>query len=150
MKDLSRVCQNLKNNQTRDPLEMLNELFKPGVMGKDFKEAVLCLMNGVKKTMVVPSQMQLSNITTLFKHKGSRFDLNNERGIFILTVFRKIFDRLIYNDKYQDIDAGMSDSNIGARRQRNIKNHWFVVYGIINSVLNEENSCIDIGNYWHL
>ena len=147
MKDLSRVCQNLKNNQTRDPLEMLNELFKPGVMGKDFKEAVLCLMNGVKKSMVVPSQMQLSNITTLFKNKGSRFDLNNERGIFILTVFRKFFDRLIYNDKYQDIDKGMSDSNIGARRQRNIKNHLFVVYGIINSVLNEENSCIDIGIY---
>ena len=136
MKDLNRVCQNLKNNQTRDPLGMLNELFKPGVMGQDFKEAVLLLANGVKLEMVVPSQMQLSNITTLFKNKGSRFDLNNERGIFIPTVFRII---LIYNDKYQDIDKGMSDSNIGARRKKNIKNHLFVVYGIINSVLNEKN-----------
>ena len=41
----------------------------------------------------------------------------------------------------------MSDSNIGARRKKNIKNHLFVVYGIINSVLNEENCCIDIGIY---
>ena len=60
---------------------------------------------------------------------------------------RKIFDKLIYNDKYKDIDAGMSDSNIGARRQKNIKNHLFVVYGIINSILHEEKSCIDICIY---
>ena len=92
----------------------------------------------------MPTFMQLSNITTLYKNKGSRFDMDNDRGIFILTVFRKIFDRLIYNDKYEDIDTGMSDSNIGARKQKNIKNHLFIVYGIINSVLNEENSCINI------
>ena len=60
---------------------------------------------------------------------------------------RKIFDKLIYNDKYEDIDGGMSDSNIGARRQKNIKNHLFVVYGIINSILHEEKSCIDICIY---
>ena len=37
----------------------------------------------------------------------------------------------------------MSDSNIGSRKDRNIKNHLFILYGIINSVLKEENSCID-------
>ena len=41
----------------------------------------------------------------------------------------------------------MSDSNIGARRKKNIKNHLFVVYGIINSILHEEKFCIDIGIY---
>ena len=107
---------------------MLNELFKPGVIGQDLKEALLLMMNGVKMEMMIPTLMQLSNITTLFKNKGSRFDLNNERGIFILSIFRKIFDKLIYDDKYQDIDNGMSDSNIGARRQKNIKNHFCIMY----------------------
>ena len=41
----------------------------------------------------------------------------------------------------------MSDSNIDARRQKNIKNHLFVVYGIINSMMNEEKCCIDICIY---
>ena len=41
----------------------------------------------------------------------------------------------------------MSDSNIGGRRQKNIKNHLFIVYGIINSTLYEEKSCVDIGIY---
>ena len=88
--------------------------------------------------------MQVSNITTLFKNKGSRFSMENERGIFILSVLRKIFDKLIYNEKSQDIDAGMSDSNIGARKHQNIKNHLFIVYGVINQVL-QEKSCIDLG-----
>ena len=104
-------------------------------------------MNGSKYEMLVPSMLLLSNITTLYKNKGSRFELNNERGIFILSVLRKILDKLIYNDKYQDIDNGMSDSNIGGRRNKNIKNHLFVVYGIINSTLHEEKTCIDICIY---
>ena len=41
------------------------------------------------------------------------------RGIFILSVFRKIFEVIIE----EDIDHGMSDSNIGAKRQTNIKIH---------------------------
>ena len=40
----------------------------------------------------------------------------------------------------------MSDSNIGARKGKNIKNHLFIVYGIINSVI-EEGKCVDIRIY---
>ena len=43
----------------------------------------------------------------------------NDRGIFILSIFRKIVDKLIYHDKYEKIDSYMSDSNIGARRMKN-------------------------------
>ena len=74
-------------------------------------------------------------------------EMKNDRGIFIITVFKKILDKLLYEDKYPHIDANMSDSNIGARKNMNIKNHLFVVYGVINSVLNEEKSCIDIQVY---
>ena len=41
----------------------------------------------------------------------------------------------------------MSDSNIGARRKKNIPNHLFVIYGIINSVIQGEAGCIDIQIY---
>ena len=145
--DLEKVIKSLKNNQTRDPHGMINELFKPGVIGQDLKKAVLDLMNGIKKEMVMPPFMELSNITTLYKSKGSRLDMDSDRGIFILTVLRKILDKLLYNDKYKDIESGMSDSNIGARKKQNIKNHLFVVYGIMNSVIYEEKGCMDISTY---
>ena len=44
----------------------------------------------------------------------------------ILTFPKKILDKLIYSDKYKDIDKRMTDSNIRARRDRSIKNHLFI------------------------
>ena len=65
--------------------------------------------------------MELADITSIYKNKGSRQDLKNDRGIFILPVVRKIVDNMIYCDDYDDIDLFMSDSNIGARK----KNFFF-------------------------
>ena len=45
---------------------------------------------------------------------------------------------MIYNDKYDTIDKSMSDSNIGARKAKNIINHIFVVNTIIHDVLNKK------------
>ena len=73
--------------------------------------------------------------------------MNNDRGIFVVSVLRMILDSLIYEEKYPQVDRNMSDSNIGARRDRNIRNHLFVLYGIINAVLNGNDGCMDIQIY---
>ena len=36
----------------------------------------------------------------------------------------------------------MSDSNVGARKNMNVRNHLFIIYGIINDVLHKEDHCI--------
>ena len=89
----------------------------------------------------------MANITTIYKKKGSRNLLENDRGIFTLSVYRKIIDRLVYREKYPLIDEKMSDSNIGARRNKNIKNHLFIVYAVINDVLRSKSQCIDLQIY---
>ena len=148
LSDIEKITKSLRNNQTRDPNGMFNELLKPNVMGKDLKISILHLMNGMKHNLFFPEYMQFSNISSIYKNnRKSRFDIENERGIFILPVLRKLFDKLIYQDKYPSIDQNMSDSKIGARRGKNIKNHLFIIYAIINSVLVEEKSCIDIQIY---
>jgi hypothetical protein len=81
----------------------------------------------------------------IYKKKGSCQDLNNDRGIFVVSVMRMILDSLTYAEKYPEVDKNMSDSNIGARRD--IRNHLFVVYGVINSVLNGSGGCMDIQIY---
>ena len=88
--------------------------------------------------------MRWANITSLYKGKGDKLDLNNDRGIFLVTVFRSILMKLIYNDKYDIIDQNMSDSNVGARKRKNIRNHIFIINGIINDVLNSKGKAIDI------
>ena len=48
--------------------------------------------------------MNKTYITTIPK-KGSRLKLENERGIFRVSVIRNILMRLIYNQNYHKIDC---------------------------------------------
>ena len=52
-----------------------------------------------------------------------------------MVTLRSILDKLVYNDYYNIIDSNMSDSNVGGRKKRNIRDNLFIVYGIINYAL---------------
>ena len=145
MKDLDVVLKSLKKNKSRDPHGLINELFKPGIIGSDLKDSLLVLLNGIKSKCHLPEFIQWANITAIYKGKGEKIDLENERGIFGVTLLRSILMKLIYNDKYEIIDSNMSDSNVGARKRKNIRNHIFVINGIIHDVLSTKNKkSIDI------
>ena len=118
MIDLNSVLSDLKLKKCRDPSGLLNKLFKSDVAGSDFKTALLCLFNGIKRELKIPQFIQLADVSSFYKGKGKKCDLSNERGIFIVSIFRYIMMRLMYRDKYDIIDANMSDSNIGARDLR--------------------------------
>ena len=47
-------------------------------------------------------------------------------------------DKLVYNDVYDVIDTNMSDSNVGGRKNRSIRDNLFIVYGIINNAINNK------------
>ena len=126
---------------------MLNELFKPGIIGDDLKVSTLSLINNVKSQLFVPWNMQLSNITTIYKSKGSRLSMQSARGIFVPTVLRKIQDKMTYLDKNPDLELNMSYSNIGGRQNKNIRNHLFTIHGVINSVMQGEENCVDLQVY---
>jgi Txe/YoeB family toxin of Txe-Axe toxin-antitoxin module len=138
MKRLDKVLLSLKTKKARDPHGLVNDLFKPGLIGADLKLSLLKLLNLIKETSSIPEFAQWANITSLFKGKGDRLDLSNDRGIFLVTVIRSILMKMMYNDKYDILDQGMSDSNVGARRGKNIRNHIFIINGIINDVLSSK------------
>ena len=98
----------------------------------------------MKKEQVFPKDMELCDISSIYKSRGSRNSYNSYRGIFRVTILRNILDRLIYNDEYDTIDNNLSDSNVGARRGRNIRDNIFVLNAISNSVLKGEEEDIDV------
>ena len=51
-------------------------------------------------------------------------DFDNYRGVFRVTIYRSILDKLIYNDEYDKIDENLSDCNVGARKKRNIRDKY--------------------------
>ena len=85
-KELSVTLKTLKNNKSTG---LINEIFKPPVMGRDLEDALLQLINGIKMEYFFPPEVLKSNITSIYKRKGSRLDMENDRGIFGLSVFKK-------------------------------------------------------------
>ena len=89
--------------------------------------------------------MQLTDICAIYKGRGDVNDLDSERGIFLISIFRTIIMKMIYKEKYPIIDKSMSDSNIGARKNKNIRNHIFVINSVIHDVLSKKsNKHIDL------
>ena len=52
--------------------------------------------------------------------------------------------RLIYNDEYEDLEEALSDSNLGARKGRNVRDDILVLNAITNSIVNGKEESIDI------
>ena len=145
MKDLEDAIKTLKNGKCRDPEGLIREIFKEDVIGEDLKLSMLKMYNKIKSTGIFPEFMKVTNICAIYKGKGEVTDLDSDRGIFLVTIFRTILMKMIYKDKYDIIDGSMSDSNIGARKMKNIRNHIFVVNSIIHDVLSKKSkSPIDI------
>ena len=93
-------------------------------------------MNLIKDRLEFPEAMELCNITSLYKHKGSHKDFNNYCGVFRVSVFRSILDRMMNNDSYHIIDENLTDGNVGARKERSVRDNVFVLGAITNSVTN--------------
>ena len=55
-----------------------------------------------------------------------------------------IIDKLIYQDEYENIDKNLTDCNVGARKDRNIRDNLFVVNSVINAVVNGDDEPIDV------
>ena len=92
------------------------------------------MFNNIKSTQTIPSFLQSMSITSIYKNKGARHLLRNERGVFNLSKARSCLDKLLYNDVYQAVDDSLSYSNAGGRKERGIRDQLFIIYGIINEV----------------
>ena len=141
--NLEKVLKSMKNNKARDAHGHIYELFKYG--GEDLKESLLKMLNLVKCKQIYPEIFKPADITSLYKKKGEKTDLNNDRGIFNVVKIRSLMDKLVYNDKSNIIDSNMSSSNIGGRKNRNIRDHLFVVNAILHDIKStKENIDIEI------
>ena len=144
LQDLEEALKNLKKDKASDALGYINELFRPETLGSDLKLALLNLLNKIKQEQIFPHALEACNITSIFKNKGSKADLNNYRGIFRVMIFRLILERLISNDEYSTIDQNLTDANVGARKKRNIRDNLFVIYAVMNYVKKGVKETVDV------
>ena len=141
---IKKICKKLKAGKARDRDDLIFEFFKPDFAGDDLMLSLTHMFNGIKSDQLVPNFLQKMAITSLYKSKGLKSDFSNQRGIFNVSKVRAILDKILYDDVYQIMDDELSCSNIGGRKGRNIRDHLFLVYGIINDVMNGSSPPIDM------
>ena len=137
MNHFEKALADLKMGRSRDPEGLINEIFKKNVIGKDLKNSLLIMFNEIKKHQEIPEFINVANITTVPK-KGSKLQLENERGIFRVSTLRSILMRLVYNEKYEKIDKNMTDCQMGGRKHKGCRNNILIINGIIHDALSSK------------
>ena len=56
---------------------------------------LLKIINKIKESTVIPNHWNDVNVTTIYKEKGMRKKLVNQRGICLTLILYKIFEKLI-------------------------------------------------------
>ena len=87
---MEAVLKSLKKNKSRDPNGWINELFTYGVLGNDLKISLLYIFNRIKQENRIPDFIRLADVSTIYKGKGAKNELVNERGIFVVPIMRNI------------------------------------------------------------
>ena len=75
-----------------------------GVAGNNLKVSVLALFNRIKLENHFSGFIRKADIATIYKGKGEKCNLTNDRRIFIVSIFRGLLMKLIYLDIYDIID----------------------------------------------
>ena len=129
-----KVLKNLKNDKSKDFNGYINELFKEGVVGSDLRLSLLMMFNIMKDNISIPECLRTANITMIHKKK-CKLDLTNWRGIFVTNVLRTIFMKILHERVYETVASSMTDSQIGAQKEKSVRNHLFVLNSVISDVL---------------
>lgn len=90
------TCANLPDKKSSGPDELTYEHVKFG--GHALLKILTIVLNAIRITEIIPKSFTVGNIISLFKsNKKDRYDKDNYRGITLLNVVGKIFERIILN-----------------------------------------------------
>merc|ERR1711954_23433 len=89
---------------------------------------------------MIPKNLNQAYITSIPKRKKDPLSLDSERGIFMTNKLQGILMKLLYNSKKETIEKNLSQSNIGARSKKSLRDHLLVLNGIINEKVKRKRS----------
>ena len=72
---LLKVLKSLKNRKSPDSSGLIYELFKPGIIGSDLFISLLMFCNKVKTELTIPEMLTLTKVTSIYKNKGPKNEL---------------------------------------------------------------------------
>ena len=133
--EISKAIDELANGKSAGPDRLLNEFFIHG------KSALLpylhILFSKVFETSYFPSTWSVGEIIPLHK-KGDKSNVDNYRGITLLSTLGKLFTRLLNNhlNLWAETYSVLIEAQAGFRENMSTSDNIFVLHGLITHLLN--------------
>ena len=134
--EISKAIQQLKNGKSAGPDKLINEFF---IHGNTYLCPILCnLFNRLFETGYFPDTWTEGYIIPLHK-KGSINDVENYRGITLLSVLGKLFSSVINNrlSDWAERYFILIEAQAGFRSHMSTVDNIFVLHNLISHVLNQ-------------
>ena len=133
--EIKKLIKKLKNGKSSGLDNVINEFLKNS---PDFLiEAIVNLYNLVLNSGIVPTDWCAGVILPLFKNKGSINNVDNYRGITLLSVIGKLFTSAINNrlNQYLESTSARGEEQVGFREGYCTFHHIFVLHSLIDFYL---------------
>ena len=82
----------------------------------DLQKSFLMMINKTKQTQGIPEMMKHVNVAMILKlNKPNSHAIENQRGMFLINIFKSYIFKLLLRDSYGKIYSHISDVSIGGR-----------------------------------
>ena len=137
LEELDFLINKLKNNKASGFDNVINEFIK--YSSRELRKTLVVLFNIILNSGIVPTAWCISLIKPLYKNKGPRDDVNNYRGISLISCIGKLFTALINQrlEEYINKNQILGEEQAGFRSNYSTMDHIFVLNSIIDLYLNK-------------
>ena len=122
---LKNASTKLKNNKTSGNDEITNEMIKNG--GHYLHMCLLEMFNRITETEKMPAEWTNVVIKSVYKNKGKKEELKNQRGLFLTQSLSKLYEKLILSRIDQTLERNMTEFQNGARSNRSAADNLFML-----------------------
>ena len=126
--EYEEVRKKLKKGKATGMDMLPAEVFANG--GKEIDKLVLQTFNVVKERQVIPHQWNHVGVATIYKNKGNKKELVNQRGIFLTQVLSKMFERMVA-ERMKDTTSKISKLQAGGQDGRATYHQTFLLRSFI-------------------
>ena len=100
--------------------------------GVGMKKAIMKLANMVWEGEVQPREWRRNKVIYLYKGKGDRKELNNNRPVTMISNVGKVITRLWWTRLEAEIGGGIDDCQYGFRKGRGVEDVWWIMEAVLD------------------
>lgn len=134
LEELNGAIKKLKNGKAAGHDRITAEMIKK--LGELGKNLLLEVINRAWEERKIPEDWEVGVIMPIFK-KGDKRDCGNYRGITLLSIAAKLYERIMEQRLRRFIDPHLEEEQSGFRQGRSIQDHIFSIKLIIDNVKRE-------------